>query len=251
VLLGDPQQLEQPIQGSHPEGAGVSALEHLLGGEQTMPDDGGLFLAETRRRAPAIYYDGRLRSRPGCERQRLAGSGDFVGAGLRLVGVEHEGNPSSSPEEAERVAEAPARRLAARLPGARVGTVDKFHCRQAPVVIDSVTTSFAGGRAARNGRFPLYSRNRLNIAPSRHRARGASASSSRTRASSSPSAARRARCRSRTRSVASRSSQSPRQVKGAMRLAAHRPFWRIQRRDQGARYMNDSLMRTVGPETSS
>ena len=30
VLLGDPQQLEQPLRGSHPEGADVSALEHLL-----------------------------------------------------------------------------------------------------------------------------------------------------------------------------------------------------------------------------
>ena len=31
VLLGDPQQLEQPIQGSHPGGCDTSALEHLLG----------------------------------------------------------------------------------------------------------------------------------------------------------------------------------------------------------------------------
>jgi len=31
VLLGDPQQLEQPIQGSHPDGCAASALQHLLG----------------------------------------------------------------------------------------------------------------------------------------------------------------------------------------------------------------------------
>ena len=31
VLLGDPQQLEQPIQGVHPDGAGASSLGHLLG----------------------------------------------------------------------------------------------------------------------------------------------------------------------------------------------------------------------------
>jgi hypothetical protein len=30
VLVGDPQQLEQPIQGVHPPGVDVSALEHLL-----------------------------------------------------------------------------------------------------------------------------------------------------------------------------------------------------------------------------
>ena len=30
MLIGDPQQLEQPIQGSHPDGTAVSALDHLL-----------------------------------------------------------------------------------------------------------------------------------------------------------------------------------------------------------------------------
>src|SRR5204862_3704552 len=44
VLLGDPQQLAQPSKGSHPEGAELSALEHLLGGEPTVPADLGLFL---------------------------------------------------------------------------------------------------------------------------------------------------------------------------------------------------------------
>ena len=31
VLVGDPRQLAQPLQGSHPPGVGVSALDHLLG----------------------------------------------------------------------------------------------------------------------------------------------------------------------------------------------------------------------------
>src|SRR5690606_27210805 len=35
VLLGDPQQLDQPMQGNHPEGTDVSALHHVLGEEQT------------------------------------------------------------------------------------------------------------------------------------------------------------------------------------------------------------------------
>ncbi len=39
VLLGDPQQLDQPTQGAHPAGAGVSALTHFLGKDQTVPDD--------------------------------------------------------------------------------------------------------------------------------------------------------------------------------------------------------------------
>ena len=54
VLVGDPQQLEQPVQGSHPEGAGVSALDHVLAGHKTLPAGRGLFLDETWRLHPAI-----------------------------------------------------------------------------------------------------------------------------------------------------------------------------------------------------
>ena len=76
VLLGDPQQLAQPSKGSHPEGAEVSALEHLLDGADTMPEDLGLFLETTFRMHPRVCafisevaYDGRLHSEPGLERQ--------------------------------------------------------------------------------------------------------------------------------------------------------------------------------------
>ena len=44
VLIGDPQQLDQPMHGSHPEGTDVSALDHILGGERTIAADKGLFL---------------------------------------------------------------------------------------------------------------------------------------------------------------------------------------------------------------
>ena len=67
VLLGDPQQLEQPQQGSHPRGAEVSALEHLLLGHKTIPPERGLFLESTWRLHPSIcaftsevFYEGRL-----------------------------------------------------------------------------------------------------------------------------------------------------------------------------------------------
>src|SRR5262249_51113559 len=49
VLLGDPQQLEQPQQGSHPEGSDISGLAHLLEGRRTISDAQGLFLAQTWR----------------------------------------------------------------------------------------------------------------------------------------------------------------------------------------------------------
>jgi uncharacterized protein len=44
VLLGDPQQLAQPSQATHPPGAGVSALGHILGERATIPESAGLLL---------------------------------------------------------------------------------------------------------------------------------------------------------------------------------------------------------------
>jgi len=111
LLLGDPQQLEQPIQGSHPEGCDTSALEHLLGPHDTVPPDRGLFLGTTWRLHPAIcaytselFYESRLGYHPHCEGQALIGATPFAGAGLWLRLVEHEGNTSSSPEEVEAIA---------------------------------------------------------------------------------------------------------------------------------------------------
>jgi superfamily I DNA and/or RNA helicase len=51
------------------------------------------------------------------------------------------------------------------LPGGRIGTVDKFQGREAPIVIYSMTTS-AHSDAPRGMEF-LYSANRLNVATSR------------------------------------------------------------------------------------
>src|SRR5262249_10980446 len=78
VLLGDPQQLEQPTKGAHPDGADVAALVHVLGKDRaTLADDQGLFLDRTWRLHPAIcaftselYYEGRLHPVDGLERQR-------------------------------------------------------------------------------------------------------------------------------------------------------------------------------------
>lgn len=106
ILLGDPQQLEQPLQGSHPEGTAVSVLQHVLGEHDTIPDDRGLFLEETRRLHPSlcsftseVFYEGRLRPYAGLERQRLVGPAPFNGAGLWFHPVEHVGNQNWSPEE--------------------------------------------------------------------------------------------------------------------------------------------------------
>jgi len=212
VLLGDPQQLDQPIQGSHPDGSAASALEHLLQGRETLPDHRGLFLAETWRLHPRIcaftselYYEGRLRPREGCKKQRITGPtrlAEREGAGLWLAPVEHRGNQTSSVEEVARVAElvaeltapgvawtnakgetnpltledvlivapynAQVAALRAGLPaGARVGTVDKFQGQEAAVVVYSLTASSADD--APRGLGFLLNRNRLNVATSRAR----------------------------------------------------------------------------------
>ena len=111
VLLGDPQQLDQPAQGAHPDGAEVSALGHLLGSRQTIEERQGLFLEETWRLHPEIcaftseaFYEGKLNARPELEGQRLISSGPVAGTGLRFLPVRHHGNQSSSDEEADRVA---------------------------------------------------------------------------------------------------------------------------------------------------
>jgi uncharacterized protein len=111
VLLGDPQQLEQPIQGLHPEGSAVSALEHVLAGAKTITAERGLFLEETWRLPPEIcaftseaFYEGRLhpKSEPGL--QVLTGAGALAGAGITYVPVDHDANQSSSREEGEVIA---------------------------------------------------------------------------------------------------------------------------------------------------
>jgi len=112
VLLGDPQQLDQPQQGVHPPGAEVSALAHLLNGRATIEPHQGLFLSESWRLHPDIceftseaFYDGRLTTRRENASQRLNARGLLDGTGLRFVPVYHGGNQSSSSEEVETIAE--------------------------------------------------------------------------------------------------------------------------------------------------
>ena len=119
--------------------------------------------------------------------------------GLYFVPVIHEGNRNSSPEEVDVVARivesllapgvmwfrsignsravtsedilvvapynAQVSDLMTRLPGALIGTVDKFQGQEAPVVIYSLTTS--SPEDAPRGMEFLYSLNRLNVATSR------------------------------------------------------------------------------------
>src|SRR5207245_10000854 len=86
ILLGDPLQLAQVSQGTHPEGPGASVLEHLLGEHLTVAPDKG----DLPRSHPA-YVSGRLPVRFGDRVRRQArrasrarGSGDRVRHGAAL-----------------------------------------------------------------------------------------------------------------------------------------------------------------------
>ena len=111
VLLGDPQQLEQPVQGTHPDGCDVAALSHVIGGEPTVAESRGLFLEHTWRLHPALcaftseqFYEGRLSSRPGLELQALHAPSPFDRCGLFYLPVDHQGSQNASVEEAEAIA---------------------------------------------------------------------------------------------------------------------------------------------------
>jgi uncharacterized protein len=111
ILLGDPQQLDQPQKGVHPPGADASALEHLLNGEPTVPPDRGLFLPKTWRLHPEIcaytselFYRGRLTAKEWLANQRVDAVDPFEGSGLRFIPVQHTGNRNHSPEEVAVVA---------------------------------------------------------------------------------------------------------------------------------------------------
>ncbi|MGK3208878.1 TM0106 family RecB-like putative nuclease [Amycolatopsis sp. MEPSY49] len=204
LLLGDPQQLPQVVQGTHPAGAEASALGHLIGEADIIPPELGYFLDETRRMHPAVCepvsklsYAGRLRAHPSAAERALAD----LPAGLYLAEVDHHGNTTRSVEEAAAVVDivtaligrpwtdhGPARPLAdtdivvvapynlqartvtraladAGFPGVRVGTVDRFQGQEAPVVITTMTSSSAVDLP--RGLDFLLSRNRLNVALSR------------------------------------------------------------------------------------
>lgn len=110
VLVGDPQQLEQPIQGTHPDGVAVSVLQHLIGDAQTIAPERGLFLDETWRLHPAVcsftseqFYESSLHAAGPTAAQAIDAHA-ITAPGTYWLGVEHRGNQNRSLEEAAAVA---------------------------------------------------------------------------------------------------------------------------------------------------
>lgn len=102
LLLGDPQQLPQVVQGTHGHGADASALEHLVAGQEIIDPSLGYFLDQTRRMHPKVCapvsdlsYRGRLHAHPSTAQRRI----DGIDAGLYRLPVPHTGRTTHSPEE--------------------------------------------------------------------------------------------------------------------------------------------------------
>lgn len=114
VLIGDQMQLAQPTQGLHPGESGLSCLEYLLQGHQTIPPEMGIFLGTSYRMHPDVcgfisegYYEGRLHSAESAEGNRVilpTGSGVPRETGVVFLPVDHEGCTQGSDEEVEAVA---------------------------------------------------------------------------------------------------------------------------------------------------
>lgn len=106
LLLGDPRQLPQVTLGTHGDPVDESALQWLLGDHDTLPDDYGYFLADSWRMHSAVSaavsrhsYEGRLKSKPLTDERHLS----TIEPGIHTVFVEHQGNATSSAEEAAEV----------------------------------------------------------------------------------------------------------------------------------------------------
>lgn len=113
LLLGDPQQLPQVSQGTHPEPVDASALGWVIRAERdderVLPATHGYFLETTWRMHPALTepvsrlaYEGRLRSHEDRTAKRLL---EGVDPGLHVRLVDHRDRAQWSPEEADAVVE--------------------------------------------------------------------------------------------------------------------------------------------------
>lgn len=204
LLLGDPQQLPQVTQGTHPAPIDGSALGLLADGHKVLPAEFGYFLPSSWRMNQQVcsvvsknWYDSKLGSAAPVRKLNDSMPGVFP------IPIAHQSNSTESPEEAKKVIEivrdllgktwndeegcknlidakeniivvapynAQVQLIRAKLDAVGfsqipVGTVDKFQGQQAAVAIVSMTASSAID-VSRGIEF-LFMPNRLNVAISR------------------------------------------------------------------------------------
>ena len=112
ILLGDQNQLDQPIQGIHPGESGKSALTYYTDEKTTIPEDKGIFLNTSYRMNPKVcqfisdnFYDGKLFPAIKNENQKIVLSPalkkEYPDSGVCFIPVDHLGNREASWKEVE------------------------------------------------------------------------------------------------------------------------------------------------------
>ena len=108
VLIGDPQQLSQPSSILHPGDSGLSVLQYILRNENTISNEKGIFINETRRMNEKInsfisstFYDDRLKAHSSTYERKLVFKDKYlkISEGILLVEMDHQFNSQSSEEE--------------------------------------------------------------------------------------------------------------------------------------------------------
>ena len=111
VLIGDQMQLSQPMRAKHEGYAKMSSLDFILGDDDTISADKGIFLNVTRRLNKKIcnyistsFYDSRLTSDPITETRSVnLKLNPIKDEGLFYVPIDHNGCSQRSDEEADLV----------------------------------------------------------------------------------------------------------------------------------------------------
>ena len=110
VLIGDQNQLGQPIKGSHPNESGQSILDYLLEGKDTIPEERGIFLNKTYRLNSKLnnfissnFYEERLICDESTNKRLITFNkkSKIQDGGIHYIEMKHTNNIQTSTEEFE------------------------------------------------------------------------------------------------------------------------------------------------------
>jgi len=110
ILIGDQNQLGQPIKGNHPNDSGLSILDYLLSGKDTISEDRGIFLNKSFRLHPKInefissnFYEERLTYDEKTKNRSVQFNKNSIiqNSGIHYLEMSHINNAQTSIEEFE------------------------------------------------------------------------------------------------------------------------------------------------------